>query len=77
VSRTISLLVIAALTALAAVRVSGTGLNVVPSWVAWIVLVLGGLEVLSVAWNVIRGERWNERTVFDFVSDALVWLPWP
>jgi len=48
----------------------------VPRWFALIVLVFGGLEILSVLWNIIRG-KWGEKTLFDYVSDVLMYLPWP
>lgn len=71
------LVVIGAACVAAAVRLTGAGLAFVPWWLALIVLVFGGLELLSVGWNIARGERWNERTLLDRISEALVWLPWP
>jgi hypothetical protein len=71
------LAVVLALCAASAVRLSGAALLFLPWWVALIAVVFAGLEVLSVAWNMVRRAPWNERTFIDHVSDALVWLPWP
>jgi hypothetical protein len=69
-----------ALCVAAAVRLSAAALLSVPRWVALIALIFGvfaSLEVLSIAWNIVRGKPHSERTFFDYISDALVWLPWP
>ena len=65
-----------ALCAIAAIRLAGMTLLFIPRWLALIVVVVGSLEVLSVMWNVVRGEPWNERTFFDYISDALMYVPW-
>jgi hypothetical protein len=74
---TVGVVIVAALSVLAGVRLSHSGLGFVPKWLALIVIVFGGLELLSCGWNVLRGKPWNERTIFDLISNALVWLPWP
>jgi len=76
-ARSVGLVAAGAACVAAAVRLAGAGLALVPQWLAVIVLVLGALELLSVGWNVARGKSWNERTLFDHVSDAFDWLPWP
>jgi hypothetical protein len=45
-------------------------------WVAVLVVVFGALELLSVGWNVARGEPWNERTLFDVIADAATREHW-
>jgi hypothetical protein len=76
-ARTLGVGVVAALCVAAAVRLRHAGLGSVPAWVALIALVFGVLELLSVGWNVVRRKPWNERTILDYISDALGWLPWP
>ena len=75
--QSIGLFVVLAFSALAAVRVAHMALLFVPQWLALAVAAMGGLEVLSVAWNAVRGEPWDERTFFSYIADAVVWLPWP
>jgi hypothetical protein len=69
------LALVLALCAAAVVRLSDAGLHFVPRWLALIVIVFAGLEVLSIGWNIVQGEQWNEKTLFDYISDAFVWLP--
>jgi hypothetical protein len=42
-----------------------------------IFIVFSGLELLSVSWNLIRGKGLQHKNLFDYVADALGWLPWP
>jgi hypothetical protein len=76
-SRSIGVALGLALSAAAAIRLADVTLLFVPRWLALIVVVFAGLEALSVTWNILRGEAWNEKTVFDYIADALVLLPWP
>lgn len=62
---------------LAVLRLSNVALGFVPTWLAVMVAVFGVLELLSIGWNLLWGDAWNERTIFDVILDALVWLPWP
>jgi hypothetical protein len=68
--------VVAAVTTAAALRVFGEALFFLPRWFALIVLVFGALGLLSVVWTLVRSERWGEKNAFDYIADAMLWLPW-
>jgi hypothetical protein len=54
----------------AAVRVFGVDLLFVPLWLALVVFVFAGLRVLSVLLVLFRGDPWDQKTFFDYLSDA-------
>ena len=60
----------------ALIRVFNVSLFFIPRWLALIVAVFAGIQLLSVLWNIMRGAPWNEQTFLDRVADALTWLPW-
>jgi len=69
--------VIVVLCAASVVRLLGVGMHFLPRWIALLVAVFACLEILSVGWNILRGEPSSARTFFDRISDVLVYLPWP
>ena len=75
--RALGLAVVVVLCAASVVRLAGVALDFVPLWIALLAAVFAGLEILSVAWNIIRQEPWSERTFFERISDVLIYMPWP
>jgi hypothetical protein len=75
------LLIIVAVTAVAGVRVFGSGFEFVPRRVARGVLLVGivfaVLETTAIVWNRATGATAEHKNIFHRISDALVYLPWP
>jgi 4-hydroxybenzoate polyprenyltransferase len=71
-----ALAVVVAFCSVSIVRLSSAALHFIPRWVALIIVVFAGLELVSVAWNISRRDPWNEETFFDRISNVLMYLPW-
>ena len=75
------MLVLASISACAAIRLLGAGLAFIPHHFALAIIVIlavfGTLQGLSILWNVATRNPWNHKNVFEYVSDLVVLLPWP
>jgi hypothetical protein len=65
-------------TAAAVLRLTDRGLMFVPRHWAWIAMALlvglAALEALSIGWNLLVGDPWNQRNVIDRIGDFLTFL---